>query len=165
MVEASVVGIRTSIMGKDMQTQRFVLSLMLVAGAALSMSCAASQDSGEAEPKLVATYDELVAALRDNGSAVESSELISQPFFEPRGQVIKVDGYDVQVFVYTSEEDASSVAKTIGSDGSSVGTTMISWVEAPHFFKSGNLIVLYVREVDDVVEALQAVLGSQIAGR
>ena len=64
MVEASVVGIRTSIMGKDMQTQRFVLSLMLVAGAALSMSCAASQDSGEAEPKLVATYDELVAALR-----------------------------------------------------------------------------------------------------
>ncbi len=148
-----------------MQTQRFVLILMLMAGAALSMSWAASEDAGEAEPKLVATYDELVAALRDNGSDVESSEPISQPFFEPQGQVIKVDGYDVQIFQYTNEEDASLVAETIGSDGSSIGTTMISWVEAPHFFKSGNLIVLYVGEVDDVVQALQAVLGSQIAGR
>ncbi len=148
-----------------MHAQRFVLSLMLMAGAGLLMSCAASQNDDEAEPKQVATYDELVAALRDNGSDVESSEPISQPFFEPQGQVIKVDGYDVQIFQYTNEEDASSVAETIGSDGSSIGTTMISWVEAPHFFKSGNLIVLYVGEVDDVVQALQAVLGSQIAGR
>ncbi len=148
-----------------MHAQRFVLSLMLMVGAGLLMSCAASQNDDEAEPKQVATYDELVAALRDNGSDVESSEPISQPFFEPQGQVIKVDGYDVQIFQYTNEEDASSVAETIGSDGSSIGTTMISWVEAPHFFKSGNLIVLYVGEVDDVVQALQAVLGSQIAGR
>jgi hypothetical protein len=41
---------------------------------------------------------------------------------------------------------------------------MVSWIEAPHFFRSDSLIVLYVGEEDAVVEALKVVLGPQIAG-
>jgi hypothetical protein len=148
-----------------MQTRRLTLALTLVAVAALSISCAASRDAGEPEFNSVGTYDELVAALRNSGSIVESLDPISQPFFEPDGQVVKVDGHEIQVFEFSNEGDLLSAGESISSDGSSVGTTMISWVEAPHFFRSGNLIVLYVGEVDAIVEALQAILGPQIAGR
>ncbi len=148
-----------------MQAQRLALVAALLASAAILISCAPSQDAGETDTSSVSTYDELVAALRSNGSAVQSLDPISQPFFEPEGQVISVDGYEVQVFEYSNEEDALSAAETIASDGSSIGTTMVSWIEAPHFFRSGSLIVLYVGEEDAIVEALQGVLGPQIAGR
>ena len=148
-----------------MQTRRLALALTLLVTAAILVSCAAPQDADEVETRSVSTYDELVAALLDNGFAVESLHPISQPFFVPDGQVISVDGYEVQVFEYTNEEDASSAAGTISSDGGSIGTTMVSWVEAPHFFRSGSLIVLYVGGEDSVIESLQIVLGLQIAGR
>lgn len=148
-----------------MQTQRLTLALALLATAAIAISCAAPQDADEVESRSVNTYDELVAALRDNGSEVEFLDPISQPFFVPEGQVISVDGNEVQVFEYTNEEDASSAAGTISSEGGSIGTTSVLWVEAPHFFRSGSLIVLYVGEEDSVIETLQVVLGPQIAGR
>ncbi len=148
-----------------MQTQRLAPALALLATAAILVSCAAPQDADEVETRSVSTYVGLVAALRNNGSAVESLDPISQPFFVPEGQVISVDGYEVQVFEYTDEEDASSAAGNISSDGGSIGTTMVSWIEAPHFFRSGSLIVLYVGEEDSVIETLQVVLGPQIAGR
>ena len=148
-----------------MHAKRSALLVALLASAAITISCAPSQDAGETETSSVSTYDELVDALLDNGAAVESLKPISQPFFEPEGQVIIVDGYEVQVFEYTNEDDAISAAGTISADGSSIGTTMVSWIEAPHFFRSGSLIVLYVGEEDAILEELQGVLGSQIAGR
>ncbi len=144
--------------------QRLVLSTSLLATAAILISCAGSRDAGESETGSVGTFDELVTALRDNGSAVDSLGPISQPLFEPDGIVISVDGSEVQVFEYPNGEDALLAAGTISSDGGSIGTTMVSWIEAPHFFRSGSLIVLYVGEEDAIVEALNAVLGPQIAG-
>ena len=145
--------------------QRLSLSVALTVTVAILVSCTAPQEADESGTRSVSTYDELVAALRDMGSAVESLNPISQPFFVPEGRVIRVDGSEVQVFEYPSEDDALSAAGTISSDGGSIGTSMVSWIEAPHFFRSGSLIVLYVGEKDPVVEALQVVLGLQIAGR
>ena len=148
-----------------MQMQRLSLSVTLIVTAAILVSCTAPQDANESGTRSVSTYDELVAALRDSGSAVESLNPISQPFFVPEGRVISVDGSEVQVFEYPSEDDALSAAETISSDGGSIGTSMVSWIDAPHFFRSESLIVLYVGEEDSVVDALQVVLGPQIAGR
>ena len=148
-----------------MKVKRVALVAAFLASSAILISCAASQDSGDIDSSTVSTYNELVAALRSNGSAVETLDLISQPFFEPEGQIISVDGYEVQVFEYSNKDDALLAAETIASDGGSIGTTMVSWIEAPHFFRSGRLIVLYVGGEDAVVEALQAALGPQIAGR
>jgi len=147
-----------------MQTQRLARAVTLLATAAVLISCAASRDAGEFETGSVNTYDELVVALRDNGSAVEFLDSVSQPFFVPEGQVISVDGSEVQVFEFSDEEDALSVAETISADGSSIGTSTVLWVENPHFYKSGKLIVLYVGEEDNLVDVLAAVLGPQFAG-
>jgi hypothetical protein len=46
-----------------------------------------------------------------------------------------------------------------------VGTRKIFWVGAPHFFKQGRLLVLYVGDTEKVLGALAVVLGRQFAGR
>ena len=128
-------------------------------------SCAENQHADATDGKAVDNYDGLLAALDENGARVDSVGPISQPFFVPEGQVISVDGYEVQVFEFSIDQDVQSVAETISPDGTSIGTTMISWVEDPHFYKSGKLIVLYVGEKDTVLELLEVVLGPQFAGR
>ena len=148
-----------------MQTQRLGVRAAFLAMAIIATACAAKQDAGETVGQPVDGYDGLLAALRGNGSTVEAVGPISQPFFVPEGRVINVDGNEVQVFEFSSEQDAQSAAESISPDGSSVGTTMIMWVEAPHFYESGKLIVLYVGEEPAVVDALEVVLGAQIAGR
>ncbi|NIM93557.1 MAG: hypothetical protein GTO18_07580 [Anaerolineales bacterium] len=39
------------------------------------------------------------------------------------------------------------------------------WVGAPHFFRSGKLVVLYLGSGESLLNALEAVLGPQFAGR
>ena len=147
-----------------MQTRRLAIRAAFMAMAIVATSCAANQDARVTVGRAVDSYDGLQAALRGKGSTVESLGSISQPFFDPEGRVIGVDGHEVQVFEFSNDVDALSAAKTISADGSSIGTSMVSWVEAPHFYKSGKLIVLYVGEEDTLVEVLAAVLGPQFAG-
>jgi hypothetical protein len=53
----------------------------------------------------------------------------------------------------------------IAPDGSSNATTMITWVDDPHFYKAGGIIALYVGSDDAVLSLLESVLGPQYAGR
>ena len=75
----------------------------------------------------------LIAALDAAGAKVEKGEPISQPFFSVDGNIIKVNGADVQVFEYESVEDMELDSSQIASHGSSNATTMIIWVDTPHF--------------------------------
>ncbi|MCH7611608.1 MAG: hypothetical protein IIB10_13100 [Chloroflexi bacterium] len=148
-----------------MQKQRLMVRTALVTMAFFATSCAVDQSVDGTVGEPIESYDGLLDALRENGSTVESVGPISQPFFVPEGQLISVDGNEIQVFEFSTPQDAQSSAESISPDGSSVGTSMIMWVEAPHFYRSGKLIVLYVGEETTVVDALEVVLGAQIAGR
>jgi hypothetical protein len=46
-----------------------------------------------------------------------------------------------------------------------VGTRKIFWVGAPHFYKQGRLLVLYVGDNAKAKKTLDAVLGQQFAGQ
>ncbi len=113
----------------------------------------------------VTDYVSLIDNLRAAGAIVEPAGEVSQPFFSVNGQVITVNNGDVQVFEYADTAAADAEAAFVSADGSSVGTTMISWVAPPHFYKTGRLIVLYVGDNTAVINVLEAVLGSQFAGR
>ena len=89
---------------------------------------------------------------------------VSQPFFSAKGRAISVNGENVQVFVYASQGTAEAEAKRVSPDGASVGTSMMSWMAPPHFYRKGNLIVLYVGRDEAVLRALTTVLGPQFAG-
>ena len=47
---------------------------------------------------------------------------------------------------------------TAPPDGSSIGTSMVSWVATPHFWSLEKLIVLYVGENEDIIDSLEYVL-------
>jgi len=113
----------------------------------------------------VTDYVSLVDNLRAAGATINPAGEVEQPFFSVKGFVIKVNNSDVQVFEYSDADAAENEAKTISSDGSSIGTSMPFWVGPPHFFKMDKLIVLYVGEDEYTIGILSSVLGSQFAGR
>jgi hypothetical protein len=109
--------------------------------------------------------DTLVEALKAQGLNVERADDVSQPFFSIEGRALTVNGENVQVFRYPTTEAAGREAGQVSPDGSSVGTSMMSWMAPPHFYRKDNVIVLYVGGNGEVLRALQSVLGAQFAGR
>lgn len=142
------------------RTLLFGLLLSIV----LLVACTSGQTSVETNDEAVITFNDLVGRLEANGANVEATSTVSQPFFTPEGQIIAVNGQDVQVFEYDSEAAASAEADLVSPDGGSVGTSMMSWIAPPHFFRGGQLIVLYVGDDTGVMDALESVLGPQFAG-
>lgn len=139
-----------------------VASLLMVA---MLFAACAPKGEASAESAAVEDLDSLSKALIDAGATVESGDLVEQAFFSVTGQIIKVNGADVQVFEYKSSEAMETEAALVAPDGGSVGTSMMMWMATPHFFKSGRVLVLYVG--DDVVtfDLLKSALGEQFAGR
>ena len=135
-----------------------IVGLFLVAG--LAVGCIRTSAGGGSVTDLASLTDDLRAA----GATVEPAGEVSQPFFSVEGQVITVNGEDVQVFEYADAASADAEAALVSPDGSSVGTTMVLWIATPHFYRAGQLIVIYVGDSTAVTDALEAVLGPQFAG-
>jgi len=116
------------------------------------------------EPLAVEDIASLIAALEAVGTMVETGDKVSQDFFRPEGSILKVHGADVQVFEYESAEAMENDASQVAPDGGSVGTSMMMWMDTPHFYKSGRVIVLYVGSDETVLSLLERVFGPQFAG-
>ena len=111
------------------------------------------------------SYTQLADEIRNTGANVEPGSEINQPFFTVPGQLLTINGNDVQVFNFPSAGDAQTAAAEIRPDGSSIGTTMVSWVASPHFYAKGSLIILYVGDDQGVQTLLEDFAGEQFAGR
>ena len=142
---------------KILQASLLIVLLLLVA-------CNDRQQTVELEGDSAIDVDTLVNRLEAAGATVEMAGTVSQPFFTPEGQVITVNGQDVQVFEYESEAEVKAEADLVSPDGGSVGTSMISWIATPHFYNSQKLIVLYVGDDIATIGFLEAILGTQFAG-
>lgn len=106
----------------------------------------------------------LMNSLSSTGATVESIGDVQQDFFSVQGQLIRLLGGEVQVYEYPDEASAQAEAQLISADGSSVGTHMMMWLDTPHFFHQGTLIVLYLGGDENVLGMLEALLGPQLAG-
>ena len=144
----------------------FALILLLTM---VSTACAAQGVSGAPVNTTpsgeVEDLEGLVEALQAEGAQVEMGDSIQQPFLSVPGQIVQVNGADVQVFEYASAEDMGLEASQITEDGSPIGTSTITWIAPPHFYRSGLLLVLYVGEDQAVIDLLESVAGPQFAGR
>lgn len=137
------------------------LSLLL-----LPLGCSEPQiGPADSEPDL----QMFIAQLQEAGAEVNLAGPIPGPVFLVGGHVLTVNGHRVEVYVFESTPEARSAAGGISPDGSSIRAdgraTQITWVDVPHFFNGGRLIVLYVGRDTGVLALLVGVLGPQIAGR
>jgi hypothetical protein len=146
-----------------------ILSVLLLVLALVASGCGntATADMVTASPEPLAVEDQagLIAALQAAGATVEVGDSISQDFFSSEGNIIKVNGADVQVFEYESADAMENEASQVAPDGGSIGTSMVSWMDAPHFYKTGRLIALYVGSDQTILDVLEMVMGPQFAGQ
>ena len=98
---------------------------------------------------------------------------MSADYFAPHGQLLTVNGEDIQAFEFGSAEEADAAVGGVSATELSIVTTMadgtqrasmITWAVPPHFYKAGKLVVLYVGCDGDVIDALQETMGPQFAG-
>lgn len=138
----------------------FILMLVLLAA-----SCEKVNPFG---PSDLASTNALLTALQQRGATVARGDMLprgSNPFFSTNAQVVLVNSEHINVFEYATSAAAERDAAKVSPDGSSVGTTMITWVGPPHFYRSGVLIVTYAGGTDSVLQPLEAVLGKPFAQR
>lgn len=114
----------------------------------------------------VTDYASLVEAIESRGILVQHKEDISaeSSAFSVPIRVISVGGADVQVFEFKDESEAGASSLTVSGDGTEIGTSIIRWMDTPHFYKKGNLIVLYVGQNPETTNLLESLLGNQFAG-
>ena len=144
-----------------------LVSLVIFALMVSGCANASTPTSLAASPPPIAVEDTagLMAALQASGATVETGESITQDFFSPEGSIIKVNGADVQVFEYESAEAMENEASQVAPDGGSVGTSMMMWMDTPHFYKAGRILVLYIGSDQTILDLLEKAIGPQFAGR
>lgn len=108
--------------------------------------------------------DGLLATLQGAGLETQIIGDVTQAFFTVPGKRMLLNEEEIQVYAYSAPETAESEAAAVSADGNSVGTTVVDWISTPHFYRSGNLIVIYVGENQTVLQVLQSVLGNPFAG-
>jgi hypothetical protein len=145
------------------QNLLFILILMLAYG--MSACGASATPNASPEPLSVKDQASLVSALKAAGATAEVGEPIAQDFFSVEGNIVKVNGADLQVFEYENAQAMEKDASNVAPDGGSIGTSMVDWIDTPHFYKAGRIITLYVGSDKAILELLNKVLGPQFAGR
>ena len=141
----------------------FLVLALVVSGC--GNTATANRGTASPDPLVVEDQAGLIAALQAAGATVEVGDPISQDFFGPEGNILKVNGADVQVFEYESADAMENESSQVAPDGGSIGTSMVSWMDAPHFHKTGRIIALYVGSDQTILDVLEMVIGPQFAGQ
>jgi hypothetical protein len=126
---------------------------------------AACEDRNPVGPTSSTTLDRFVQALRQQGLSVSLAGQISPDinrFFSVPAQQVRVNDAQVNAFLYQNAGAAATEAALISQDGQPSPTTRVTWVSTPRFYRQDSLIVLYVGCAGDIVQALQATVGSPI---
>src|SRR6266498_2840736 len=143
-----------------------VRSIFLLILVSVISSCGTSATPGPSSaPVTIQDQASLINALQAVGATVETGDSITQEFFTPEGQTVKVNGADLQVFEYESAEAMEKEASQVAPDGGSIGTSMVTWIDTPHFYKAGRIIVLYLGNDKPLLDLLNKVIGPQFAGQ
>lgn len=103
--------------------------------------------------------ESLIEALREAGYEVHTLGEIEDPFFEGAAQAIEVNGHYVQVYAFGTEAQAAEAAATVSGGGTIIGQSIVDWIEPPHFYEHGTLLVIYAGSDEAVLQGLQAQLG------
>ena len=143
-----------------------VLGLLLVA-CGNSAALPTPQPSSEATAPVAggAGLDQagLLSALRDAGGEVGLKGTVQQPFLSVEGEVVTLNGAEVQVFEYPDTELAREEAKRLAEAAVGGAGDRPNWNGTPHVFTAGRVLVLYIGDDRDTFTRLQRVLGPSIA--
>lgn len=112
----------------------------------------------------VFNYSSFIDGLEKNGASTELVEILEDTPFSIPGFVVLVNGEPVQVYEFFSETKMLEASLLISQDGTEIGTSIIRWIDEPHFYSKGNVIVQYIGHDPETLNLLDSLLGNQFAG-
>lgn len=113
-------------------------------------------------------YDKLIISLEGTGYTVEAKDAEESIYMGERKWLTVDETDNISVYIYESNEKMEKDASYISEDGFTYDNgkqaTITDWVSYPHFYKSDNIIVLYVGDNSEINNALEEIIGPQFAG-
>jgi hypothetical protein len=125
------------------------------------------------------TVSQLVKKLDAAGLSASRPGATKTGLFLPaKYEPIQVDGAFVQTYKFKSGREALGAASTVTTNGAVLGATpeqlvTVNWTGKPAFFRSGDLIVIFVSQLPEskhlardttVYQALKKIMGKPFAG-
>ena len=117
----------------------------------------------------ITDYEKLVSNFKDLGFLIAEEDVGKDILQGQRKWLIINDEENLSVYLYKTnkemEEDASYIDEggTSYTDGKK--NVEISWISDPHFYKKGNIIVLYVGKNQEIINTLEEIIDLQFAGK
>ena len=123
-------------------------------------------------PEPVTDYSTLLRYLRDSDTSIVEEGEVDEEFFDIEGRSVTVNGSAIEVYEYANVEDMESEASCVSPDGFGITKERgdmvvhkgVSWINPPHFYKAGRIIVIYIGDNDSIISLLENALGKQFAG-
>jgi len=125
-------------------------------------------------PKAVTDYSTLLLYLRaSSASIVDEGETGRDFFYDAECRIVRVNGIPIQVYEYANAKAMEAEASCVSPDGFSItkdwgdgkcSDRMVGWLETPHFYKAGRIIVIYIGNNCSMISLLKNGLGKQFAG-
>ncbi|MGG7077239.1 hypothetical protein [Clostridium sardiniense] len=79
-------------------------------------------------------------------------------------KILKIDKEQIDIYVYKNnkamEKDASCIGN-VSEYNNGKESVKVDWVATPHFFKHGNIIVIYVGENIEIISSLTEIFGRE----
>lgn len=142
----------------------FAVALLLVAGGSHPVAAGPATPPAWAAGSSFAadmhTADEAAAGLRADGLTVElTGRQIRQPFFAVPGEILRVNGQELQLYVYPDVWDRFQDAR-ISPDGSRIKQWTVSWAAPAHVAVKGNLLALFVSDDQALAATIERAIRS-----
>ena len=111
----------------------------------------------------------VVAALRDRELALCFTRSLSGSYFGVPQHVYVTPGGYLALFEFSGEAAARDAGARISPDGHNIelrsgGFVHVDWIDAPHWYRAGRVLLLYLGSHELSLQALRRVLGPQFAG-
>jgi len=143
------------------QEMKRILSILLLSVITLSLLGCRNEVSETA-------YNDFIAKLEEMDFSVASEDVDENILQGERKWLTINETENISVYFYESNAKMEKDASYIDAGGSSYNNgkdaVQISWVSFPHFYKTENIIVLYVGEDTKIINALEEIIGDQFAG-
>ena len=146
----------------------------IIAGCVIVISAIGTPLATPLSPKIITDYSSFLDYLRDSGASIRDEVEIGRGlFYDAEYRIVEVDGISIQVYEFASVKDMEVNASGVSRYGTQItkdwGDGMISsvfvnWIGTPHFYKAGQIIVIYVGNNYAIISLLQNGFGKQFAG-
>ena len=109
--------------------------------------------TGSGDAGLPDDLDEVMRVLIETGATLELGDTVENDYLTVPGQILNINGEEVQIYTYTSAEDvdlqASQIPETADPE------------DRPHVYRMGRMLVLYTGGDPGVQDLLEDVLGAR----